>query len=172
MCPVALLIASINMNIAVVFVFMLAVIFFMLNTITLTAAAAEFPHRDQYIFIGSHVVFGYLIQTQTPRRTREKKPWLRLIHRFGFSCFLCNKDPWSFWAEPSALTHTEVVISAPGFDHNVNTYLSHLQREKVGRESDTGIRSRHFQQLIGRSTSLVWVSVNKVECLSGPQEVI
>lgn len=51
--------------------YFLVVLFFMLNTITLAAAAAQSPHRDQYIFIGSHVVFGYLIQNQTQSRTRE-----------------------------------------------------------------------------------------------------
>ncbi len=125
LCSVAFLFSCIYVYISVICVFMLIVPFFMLNTITLVTAAAKFPHRDQYIFIGSHVVFGYLIQNQTPRWTREKELWLWLIHCFGFSCFLCNKNPWSFWAEPSASTHTEVVISALGFDHNVNRYISH-----------------------------------------------
>lgn len=40
---------------------------------TVVAAAAQFPQGDQYIYIGSHVVFGYLIRNQTLNRTREEE---------------------------------------------------------------------------------------------------
>lgn len=37
------------------------VVFFVLNTMTLFSAAAQSPRRDQFLFTGAHIVFGYLI---------------------------------------------------------------------------------------------------------------
>lgn len=82
-----------------------------------------------------------------PNNRREETCGLWCIHRFGFSCFLCDKDPWSLWAESSASTHTEVVISVLGFDHNVNRYISHSQKGKGWKEERHGDQKPAFSAI-------------------------
>ncbi len=90
-CFIFLLLAFMCTQVFLCLLYVLVALFFVLNAITLDAAAAEFP--NQYIFFGPHVVFGSLIQHQTLSRTREKKLGLWRIHCFEFNGFLCDKDP-------------------------------------------------------------------------------
>lgn len=93
------------------------------------------------------------------RAEAERRSWG--FHHFEFSSFSCDKDRWSSWAEPFPSTHTEAVPSELGFDHRVGRFMLLLQKANVGKLSDTGNWSQHFQQLAGCSASLVWVSLNK-----------
>lgn len=105
---------------------------------TLCSCSPFLCAEDQWHCSSSiHTSISLDIWFKTKHWAQEKKTcWLWRIYRFGFSCFLCDKDPWSHWAEPSTSTHTEVVVSVLGFHHDVNTYISLAKRQRMEGKGD------------------------------------